>query len=244
MSKSTELLRGMSTELLRETVPGLSPRYTTKVLTTDADILAARQLATSRFVEFGKIQEDALNPDGVLEQDPFLPHSVFFGAYEGDTQLLASTRLVWAEDSTVDDLRLPVTRLETPVAEFLLACSPGQIAEIGSLAKLPGTTNLVTLKLLREVLAFADAHDIQYLVCGLEPKILPTYQQLFGGALQRLHPENIQFPGIIGEQSPLIIDLHQSFDHQKEAMQRRKLGERVVGLAVRHFFSQQIPGLH
>lgn len=242
MPKTTELLRNMSAEYAREVIPGLTPHFRAGRLTTPDKILEARQLATTRFVEFGKIPEAKLNADGVLKDDTFLDRSVFFGAYEDDS-IVATTRLVWSPDSTIDDLRLPASSLEPDVADFLSQLKPGSMAEIGSLAKISGTTNLATLKLLREVFAFADEQSIQYLVCGLEPKILPTYQQLFGGAIQRLHEEDIEFPGIIGKQTPLIINLYKSFSHQKDEMHKRSLGQRAMGFGVRHYFKRQVPAL-
>jgi hypothetical protein len=74
-------------------------------------------------------------------------------------------------------MRLPVELIDKNEADFLLNAKPGAVAEIGSLAKKDHTSNVATLKLLREVFDFAQENNIEDFVCGLEPKLYPTYTQ-------------------------------------------------------------------
>lgn len=243
MAKSLELVRDIAFEAAREKLPLLQPRHEAHVLESQEEIHAARELATRTFSELGKIDKDEIGEDGVLKHDPFLESSTFFGTF-ADGKLEVTTRLIWSPDGTVEDLRLPTERIDPNKAIFLKEQLPGTVAEIGALAKIHGTSNLATLKLLREVFGFADQQGIRYLVCGLEPKLYPTYNKLFGGALQRLHDSEIEFPGIIGMQVPLVIDLQHSFDHQKDEMHKRTLGERAIGFFVRNYFRPNVESWH
>lgn len=239
--KQVNLAKEIGSEWIRETVPGMEPRIETRPLTDEAEIYRARQLATQCFKELGKIDSREVNEDNVLIHDPFLPYSTYFGAFENEA-MRATTRLIWSEASTADDLRLPVDALDPQWRDFLRDQTPGSIGEIGSLSKEKGSSNVTTLKVLRELFGFADDNEVQYLVCGLEPKVVERlYSKLFGGALQPLHNDHIAFPGIEGVQVPYIIDLPRAFsDHRERQATRRTLGERAVGMMVRNYFKSHV----
>jgi len=243
MAKSFELVRDITLETAREKLPLLQPHYEAHLLESPEEIHEARRLATLTFSALGKIDSAELGEDGVLRHDSFLDRSSFFGTFV-DGEMSVTTRLIWTPDGTVEDLRLPTERIDRDKAIFLKEQPPGTVAEIGALAKVRGSSNVATLKLLREVFGFADQNDIRYLVCGLEPKLYPTYNKLFGGALQRLHDEEIEFPGIIGMQVPLMIDLRHSFEHQKDEMHKRTLGDRAIGFFVRNYFRPNVESWH
>ena len=240
MKKSLELLIDLTTEMAKERLPYFDESYQARQLTDSDEIHAARSLSTKRFVELGKYHKAAVTPEGLPLYDPMYELSTFFASFQ-DKEMIASTRLLWSDTATISDLRLPTDEIDIPMRDFLHTQAPGSIAEIGSLAKRPGVSKIATLKVLREVFLFASEHDIDYFVCGLEPNVLPTYERLFGGALTKLSDETVEFPGVNGEQVPLLIEAQRAFGKQRQEMQQRTLGERAIGFGVRHFFKQRIP---
>jgi hypothetical protein len=211
----------------------------------DADeILRSRRFATACFRALGKIHESDIGDDGVPRNDPFFPYSTYFGTYDQQNELMATTRLIWSPQSSVDDLRLPVSALNGEVQERLRACGPGEIGEIGSLAKVAGASSVTTIKVLRELFDYADTHDINYLVCGLDPQVVrKSYGVLFGTGLQPLHDEQLRFPGIQGVQCPYIIDVPVSYRARQEVVRTsQSLGERAVGMFVRSYLRSQVEG--
>ena len=235
MAKTIELFGDIAKEMVRDKWG--QPKYTARVLTDREDIDEARKLAIGKFAGLGKISKEEVGDDGLLKFDPFLEKSTFFGVYEGDHEIQAVTRIIWTPDTTVGDMRLPVERIDETEAENLLNAKPGSIAEIGSLAKKDSASNVATLKLLREVFNFAQENGIKDFVCGLEPKLYPTYKRMFGGALRKLKDETIEFPGIEGQQQPLRINVEDALSYNFDTMQARTLGQRTTGLVIRKFFN-------
>ena len=240
MKKSLELLFDLTSEMAKERLPYLDESYQARKLTDDNEVQVARSLSTKRFVELGKYHQAAVSPEGIPLHDPLYDMSTFFASFQND-EMIASTRLLWNESATINELRLPTGEINSGIRDFLHSQAPGSIAEIGSLAKRPGASKIATLKVLREVFLFASEHDIDYFVCGLEPKVLPTYERLFGGALTRLSDATVEFPGVNGDQVPLLIEPQKAFGKQRQEMQQRTLGDRAIGFGVRHFFKQRIP---
>lgn len=241
-AKQLRLLRDIGSEWVRESIPNGHPAIEARPLADEHEVYCARQLATLCFKELGKIDGHEVNEDNVLIHDKFLPYSTYFGAFQ-DGEIRATTRLIWSPETTVDDLRLPVDALSSDWQDQLRTEAPGMIGEIGSLSKLRGTSNVATLKVIRELFGYADRHDVRYLVCGLDPHVVEKlYAKIFGGALQPLHDQQINFPGIQGGQMPYIIDLPESFrDHREGSSTRQSLGERAVGMFVRNYFKSHVP---
>ena len=231
---------------MREKVPFLQPRFEARDLRDADEILRARQFATACFHALGKIHEEDIGDDGVPQHDRFFPYSTYFGTYDQQDNLMATTRLIWSPEANVEDLRLPVSALASKVQQKLKACEPGQIGEIGSLAKVSGASNVTTIKVLRELFDYADTHDIQYLVCGLDPQVVrKSYGALFGTGLQPLHDEQLTFPGIQGVQCPYIIDVPVSYRARREVVRTsQSLGERAVGMFVRGYLRSQVEGVY
>lgn len=235
-------MRDVTLEMAREALPGLPVKYQARQLSDPYDIQQARQLSTKKFVNLGKYTPQAVTPEGLPRHDDYLPISTFFASFDtANDDMLAAVRLLWSETATVDDLRTPVELLDEDKQELLLGQQPGNVAEIGSLAKKSGVSQLVTLKVLRELFAFGNQHDIKYFVCGLEPKVLPTYERLFGGAITRLVEDTIEFPGVVGPQVPLLMEPKRAFGKQRQEMRQRSLGGKALGFGVRHFFKSTIP---
>lgn len=231
----------ITTDIVREKLR-LPERYTSRELTSDDEIRQARQLATLSFKALGKIPEHEIGDDGILLNDPLLPMSHFFGTIDRGDTVQATARLLWTPDTVVSDLRLPLDQIKPEYAEYLQSQEPGSIAELGSLAKGRGVPMVATLKLLRSMWAYADEHDIETLVCGLEPKILPRYQSLFGESLKPLTNETIEFPGIHGPQRPLLIDVRRSALDQK-ATKDRSIAEAIGRRIVAYYVGRDAPGV-
>lgn len=244
MNKTVEFVTELSSEMAKERLPFLHERYEARQLNDADEIQAARSLSTKSFIALGKYENMPVTPEGVPLHDPLLDMSTFFASFK-NSEMQVSTRLLWHESAMITDLRLPTDEIDSDMCEFLHKQAPGAIAEIGSLAKQPGVSRIATLKALREVFLFASEHDIEYFVCGLEPKVLPTYQRMFGGALTLLldGDKTVEFPGVKGDQVPLMIEPLKAFGKQRIEMQDRTLGDRALGFGVRHFFKQRIPSL-
>lgn len=239
IGRSVHQITGIGLELMRERAG--EPRYVARELTTEDEITEARKLATVRFEELGKIGKERIHQEGELRglpvNDPLFERSTFFGVYEGDT-LLATARFVWGRDMTVRDTRMPFERLPAEMTALLDNIPRGESAEFASLAKIRGASNAATLKLIREMVHWAYEHDVKYFTSGLEPRVYPLYKTYFGGAVTRLHPRTVVFPGIQGDQVPIIVDLGDTLDDGFEKQARgdeKNLGARMTELAVRAF---------
>lgn len=228
---------GIGAELLRERVN--YPRYESRPLTDPDEIIAARRLATDSFVKLGKIDPAKLGPDGLLLSDPLLSRSQFFGTFR-DGQLDVTGRFVWDPKMHVRETRMPFEQLPPASVETLDALPSGSSAEIASLAKEPGTPTVATLMLIRQMVNFAYANGITHFTSGLEPRVYPLYKQYFGGAVQRLHPETVEFPGIAGRQVPILVDigenLEEGLSNQRNGSEK-SLGSRATEAAVRAFLA-------
>lgn len=212
----------------REQSPRLEERYTGGVLTDSNKIKEARRVATSLFVKLGKIPPSEVDEDGILKHDHVLPISTFFGVYKKGEDLQATTRLLWGDSITVNQLRLPIDDIDNDKRAFLESQRPGSIAEIGSLAKSDkNVSGVAVLKLLRYMWNFAGEKNIETFVCGLEPKLYPRFREQFGDALIRLSENNITFPGIKGEQVPLMIDVRRAVENQDNSKHSSLIQRRV-----------------
>jgi hypothetical protein len=227
-------------EIIREEVPGLKEKYTQRRLTDDTRISEARRLATGKFVALGKIPEEEVGEDGILKHDVILPISTFFGTYDRDDHLLATGRLLWTPDTVVDDLRLPLDTIDPDLAEYLRDQPPGSIAEIGSLAKDDDVSTVAILKLLRGMWTFAGENGIKTFICGLDPKIYPSFRTSFGDALTELSEGTTEFPGIVGQQKPLMIDVRKAVADQ-DSSEHRSIPERMSRYVVGHFIVKDTP---
>lgn len=212
----------------REQSPRLEERYMGGVLSDSDKIKEARRVATSLFVRLGKIPPSEVDEDGILKHDHVLPISTFFGVYKKGEDLQATTRLLWGDSITVDQLRLPIDSIDDDKRVFLESQRPGSIAEIGSLAKSDkSVSGVAVLKLLRYIWNFAGEKNIEIFVCGLEPKLYPRFREQFGDALIRLSESNVTFPGIKGEQVPLMIDVRRAVENQDSSEHSSVLQRKV-----------------
>lgn len=232
VSKQLKLVGELAGENVRESL-GLPVRYTHRRLTDPEDIQESRRLSTAKFVELGKIPAEAVGPDGILVHDHLLPMSTFFGSYASSGELLVTGRLLWTPSTTVEDLRLPLEDIGPQFAQFLRDQPAGTVAEIGSLAKKDREVSTTAeLKLLRSMWQFASQSGIEYFICGLEPKIYPSFRASFGNALTELVEGTVEFPGIVGQQKPLMISVREAVADQNDTGHRsmaQQLQRKIIG---------------
>ncbi|MFZ1258469.1 MAG: hypothetical protein WAQ25_03290 [Candidatus Saccharimonas sp.] len=223
-------------------------RYITRVAETPAEIQANRQFATAIFVQKGKIAPEAVGGDGVVRHDPY--HSAgmmtYISTYDREqpgAPLVAAGKLFWKPGIALDHLRTPFAQT-SPENQALLASLPaGSVAELGGLAKLPGTSKVATLGVLREVYRLAEEHEVQYMVAGLEPHAWPAYRQLFANGIELMHNPTeamMRYPGIIGDQVGIRMNIPQAYQLYRESAIRGRLGERASRLAVIEHFSNRV----
>ena len=235
MPKNIDVFADLVIETGREKLPFLQQKYESYNLKDPDEILKARKLATICFMKLGKIDPSEIDKDGILINDKLISMSNFFGVFDSKSEnreMQATARLLWRPDITVRDMRLPMEHVKEPYNTMFDQYRPGGIAEIGSLAKAEGAPTFTTLKLIRGMWKFAGEHGIEKFVCGLEPKVFPHYKKLFGSSLHELNDGTIEFPGIIGQQKPLMIDVFHGMDdveqdHEQSALD--KLKRFVVG---------------
>ena len=239
MSKETRLFTDIGAEWVRESIEGMQPHYTAVSLDDfPEEILRARQMVAERYLDLGKIAPEQIAPDGTLATDAYADKSRYFGVYDQAGEMVATTRMIWWPESSVDDLLLPLNRLAEGEADALRALAPGRVAEVGGFVKQPGVPTLATLKVMRELFHYAHQRDVQYVVCGLDPVMAEKfYARIFEWAFQPLSDEDMSFPGYKGVQRPYKIDVPATFSRERAEKRRvSSLGERAVSLFIRGYF--------
>ncbi len=243
MGRTKDFL-GIVAEATREALPGVSERYNARILTSEAEVYMARRLAAATFVRLGALDVDEVDACGVPHHDPWLGRSVYFGTFDRqhDNELAVTGRLIWSPEAGVVATRLPVEQIDAAHAQRLLQLQPGKTAEIGSLVKRSSiaTEQVAVLKLIRRMWQFAADKRIEELTCGLKPSLLPRYKALFGAALTNLASQDepyVQYPGVLGPQVPLSINVTESFRRQRDIGRAEHFGQRLERFTVRHYIT-------
>lgn len=215
------------------------PRFVARELSECREILEARRFAIERFAGLGKIDEASIHQDGehkgLLKRDSLLDRSIFFGVYEGGDTLVATARFVWTPDITIGDTRMPLDQLDERAQRRLEGIPAGRLAEFASFAKTEGASHAAPLKLIREMVLWSYANDVQYWTSGLEPNVFPLYCRFFGDTMTRLHEDTVVFSGINGVQVPILVDLGESLEDGLAVQYSNScgIGARATKLAVR-----------
>lgn len=247
MARSFRVAGEIVGEMIRDATPGLHTRFRAEALDREDEkrIRAARKLATDVFVRLGKIDPEKVGEDGLLINDHLLPVSTFFAVYnnrEDDGEPVATCRLLWTPESTVEDYRLPLEQIDPEKANILTDQPIGTVAELASLAKKPGASPMTTIWLMRRVWDYAKAHGIDLLECGLEPKVYSYFREIFAGAIEPLTGHTVEFPGIHGQQQPLVIYVKEGAQRQKEISRHEPIARRASRFAIRSFIGGQESG--
>lgn len=235
-------MMGLLTEILAESV-GLRGRYYARVLTNPEEIRLARALSTREFVARGKIDPTEVDHDGILINDAFLNVSSFFGVFQWSWRHLGYHRLVAAKrllggpyDVPPGAVRIPLERLDPEQFHALSSMPRGSVAEMGATAKERGASTVATIKLYREAFRYACSSGVEVLICAIEPKVVPRYKALFGGALKHIGG-TIENRGIKGPQIPLRLDLRIALaEHQEHHSEQGSACQRLRAWIVRTAF--------
>lgn len=238
-----ELLASLSELSFLVFSPGMS-RYKMRRLTVAEEIDTALALATGSFVEHGKISEEEVDPaTGLLRKDEMLDRRIVFGCYRND-QLLATGCLVHAPHMAVTESRMPVEQLSAESAAMFLSVPDGQLAEVASVAKVPGTPSIALLGLLYEMVRYCQhSLGVQYLSCGLEPRALRKYKANLGGVIHELAPgQTVYFPGIQTPQCALLFKVGEHFDITRENILKAETNGLHDSISRRfcHFYMTQL----
>ena len=183
--------------------------YTIGHLESPEDIDAARKLATQGFKDLEKIPEEAVDEEtGLPKKDVLHDSSTYFGIKDEQGNMVATVRYFWRPDSKITDSRMPLDQLPPDSAAMLNGRRPGAIAEIGNLFKRPGVSHIDMMLMLAEMIGEANSKGIESFTTGLEPNVYErSFRDVFGGSLKILSPHTVTFPGVIGEQVPLMINI-------------------------------------
>lgn len=171
------MLRGHSTTTGPHVVPAELPAA--RLLTTEADILAARRIHVTEHLRMGYLEPDVVAPDGTLipEADPWLTDSRWFGAFDADGEMRAAGRLI------LDTAPEPVPTLQldtiTPDARLFLEALPvGSLAEVASLAAQPGAGRAFPRALFRAMWLDGLARDDTTWVMNVDAPVLRTLRTM------------------------------------------------------------------
>lgn len=238
------LAREMVTEIGLERLRGVGKYITQHVVDPD-DVTANRRFATERFASLGKIDPEAVDPEtGLLRHDHF--HDL--GAVRYVTtmhkgQVVSVGKLIWAEGIPMHELRTPfddVRRQNPELYERLASLPDGSVGELGSLAKTPGVSQVAVLSTLSEIYHQAEDNGLHYMVAGLEPAAWPRYRALFGSGIELMGTEPLQYPGIIGDQVGICMDIRHAYQHYRDDFRRDSIPLRLQRLLVSELYANRV----
>lgn len=238
------LVAELSSEIVLERLRGFG-RYVTGQVTDEAAVTANRRFATDRFVGLGKIDAANINPDtGLLRSDRFHDAgSVRYINTQHNGELVSVGKLVWARGMPMDELRTPfddIKQLNPELHDRLRALPDGSIAELGSLAKIPGVSQVATLGTLREIYRAAEDNGVQYMVAGLEPKAWPRYQALFGSGIELVSETPLHYPGIDGDQVGICMNVAEAYQLYLHDLHIGSVAVRLQRLLVNELYANRV----
>ncbi len=238
------LVREMVAEISLERLRGVG-KYATRHVVDPDDVLANRLFATERFACLGKIDLEAIDPEtGLLRYDHF--HDIGAVRYVTtmyDGQVVSVGKLIWAEGIPMQQLRTPfddVERQNPELYERLASLPDGSVGELGSLAKTPGVSQVAILSTLSEIYRQAEDNGLHYMVAGLEPAAWPRYRALFGSGIELMGDEPLQYPGIIGDQVGICMDIRRAYQHYRDDFRRDSVPLRLQRLLVSELYANRV----
>ncbi len=186
-------------EIIAERRTGVG-RYVTRLLEGE-DIVASRQLTAEVYMRKGHVDADRIGPDGILLNDTKDAIAHYIGTFDRMSgELVATGRVTWRPQITVDKLATPFDQLNPSIADEMRQLPPGSVADLGSLAKRTGVPLAATMGVIREAYCFAEDNDIEYLVAGIVPDVYEGYQKRFGAGVERIADEPLHHEGYKGTQ--------------------------------------------
>jgi hypothetical protein len=157
-----------------------------RVLTDEAEVLAARRLHAAQYVRIGYLPASAVGTDGTLrpEADPWVPWSRHYGAFDDDGVLRATCRLIGDHaPRTLPTFRLPT--FDPQLRARLEQLPAGRLGEISALAREPRSGTEFARALFRT--ATLDAQEL-----GVEVWLL-CVDEVVLRALRAMDPEGELF---------------------------------------------------
>jgi hypothetical protein len=197
-----------------------------RLLTREAEILAARRLQAREYVRAGYVSESALTDEGTLNSatDPWVPYSSHFGAFDGQGILRATCRLI----SNAAPKRLPTLGL--PTFDGVLRArfegySPGALAEIAALARHPRVGPEFPRALFRSLWLFAVERGVAAYVLSVDVLVLRTLRAMSHELFRVVGP---QAPAPVRPVFPVWVDVAEI----RQEIFTRGLGIRQIVLPV------------
>lgn len=205
--------------------------YMARELTDGDEILQARQLRAQAYVNRSSnaIDSDSLDEKGVLKDDPYHERSVYFGVFDENKpeKLLATARLIFPDTNEgIDSVPMRIGDLEEPFAEHLRGLGSSSVAELSSLVKQQETGSITTLFLIREMLYYSRANQVDSWVCNLNPKLQTKFERQFGSSLIRMG-DHAKCATCDMEHLPYLVDTENAIE-QLATTQRKGLGRYAL----------------
>lgn len=204
-------------------------KYKYTVSTADKDLAErVRKLQAEVYLAHGNIHKDQINEYGFLDSktDPYFANSVYFAA-ERDVQLLAGGRLILAKNgyqSLQIAKEIEYLSLPTDVKEALdrHAC-----CEMSGMVKKKYASKVLPLLIVREMLLYAQAHDITHILMSIAHQPYEKYKQLFGDALKDIG-EPYRIPHGNNMVYPCSVHIEQSQSHLRETLPSSGYVEKMI----------------
>lgn len=175
--------------------PGdLSQELHCRQLTEAEEVRAARALVARVYVQEGYLEPSDLLDDGVPREDvdPYYSHSVYFGVSHSPTMdpLIAVSRIVLHhEDKGRDSFpMLAGMTLDDEFEQTTAAADLRSWAEVGAMAKVPGTTVQAPNLLYRHMWHWAVRDGHATWLFAADQRVSRTLQNLFGEEVTLVGP--------------------------------------------------------
>lgn len=240
----------LSNEIISERLRGVG-RYVTTQATSEADITANRRFATGMYMDLGKINSANVDPEtGLLLHDHFHESGEvqYINTRRRNGELVAVGKLAWSPGIPMDELRTPfadIQHINPELHDRLRALPDGSVAELGSLAKMPGVSQVATLGTLREIYRYAEDNGVQYMVAGLEPKAWPRYHALFGSGVECISEDTpLHYPGIDGGQVGICMNVAEAYQQYLRDLHTGSLALKLQRLLVNELFANRVGSFH
>jgi len=186
-----------------------------EVLSSPADIDAARRLQAERYVAYGYV--DRLSAAGVID-DPWASSAVYFGVRADDGRFVGVSRLIPAASCE----QLPVAgafEFNNPWADRLRAFEPSLVAEPSALTVCPtawGSDGLGTVDALMGAMStYSLAFGQRFWVAAIDARVLRMLRRRHGFRFETIGASRDYLGSLT---VPVVLDLHdqvRAYDRQE-----------------------------
>lgn len=170
-----------------------------------AEILVARQITATRYLEEGYITPDEVGEDGIIIDDPYVNSSRYYVAKTAEGEVVATVREI-LYDPEKGEASFPVLahkdELDPDVVADIEATGLEHCIEFSTLAKREDVDEMATLMLYRtmwqDAFSGQDKDDSQKIwLMAAKPALYRRFKMIFNGAIAKMGKDgqNLDYPG-------------------------------------------------